>query len=280
MHKLLIANIFFGMIMLCNQAHSCELRMGFKDGGKQPLMNKAPDNSGAFAEIFSYAAKTIGCELKIERYSKLRVHKLLRLGAVDFYPGASYSAKRSQYLHFAQIGFMSAEYGLTPINIPEITSYQDVKKLNLIWLMELGGSKREIADKLGVQVDQTQNLTIEKLLRYFRTRNANFYVVDKELVDLFLLDKEPDYLEKVGLKLHVNCCGGSVPMYAGYSKKSHHFANADINEFDFSREGSVLNQTSALKQGSVFHRFSNVLMEMHQQGITQKIYTKHLHKTQ
>jgi hypothetical protein len=239
-------------------------------------MHEAPDNRGAFADIYTHAANAIGCTLKIVRYSKRRVHKLLQRGSVDFYPGASYSIERAKYLHFSEIGLMSAEYGLTPLNVVDIQHYKQVKALNLIWLMELGSSKREIADRLDIKVDQTQNLTIEKLIRYFETRDANFYVIDKELIDLFVLNKPPGYLKSLGLKLHKKCCGGVMPMYAGISKKSKHFINSNVSELDFSKDASKVNQTSAMHHSNVLHLLIKELRRMQREGLTEKIYLEHL----
>ncbi|EPJ46186.1 MAG: hypothetical protein OFPII_22130 [Osedax symbiont Rs1] len=248
--------------------------MAFKEGEKKPLMAKAPDNTGAFQDIFQFAAKSIGCELEIKRYSKRRVHKLLSLGAVDFYPGASYSDKRAEYLHYSPLGMMTAEYGLSPLHIPEIFSYQQVKDLQLIWLMELGSSKREIADRLKIKVEQTQNLTIYKLRRYFTTRNVNFFVFDKELIDMFLLGKPESYLAEIGLKLHKNCCGGDLPMYLGIAKKSKHFAvQANVSG---TVNSLLARQTPQLLAGSTFQRLVSALKTMQETGITQAIYLKHL----
>jgi len=241
-------------------------------------MHEAPDNRGAFADIYTQAANAIGCTLKIVRYSKRRVHKLLQRGSVDFYPGASYSVERAKYLHFSEIGLMSAEYGLTPLNMVNILHYKQVKELDLIWLMELGSSKREIADRLGIEVDQTQNLTIEKLIRYFETRDAYLYVIDKELIDLFVLNKSQGYLKSVGLKLHKRGCGGVTPMYAGISKNSKCFINANVSVFDFSMDASRVNQTSAIHHLSVLHRLMKKLRKMQREGLTEKSYLEHLHK--
>ncbi len=253
---------------------ACVLKMVFKDGEKKPLMAKAPDNTGAFQDIFQFAASSIGCELEIKRYSKLRAHKLLSLGVVDFYPGASYSDQRAEYLHYSSMGMMTAEYGLTPLHIPEIFSYQQVKDLQLTWLMELGSSKREIADRLEVKVEQTQKLTIDKLRRYFTTRQVNFYVFDKEIIDRFLLGKPERYLSEIGLKLHKNCCGGGVPMYLGIAKKSKHFA---IQATASATNNSLIaKQNTQLLAGSTFQKFVSALKAMRGTGITQAIYLKHL----
>ena len=236
---------------------ACILKMAFKDGEKKPLMAKAPDNTGAFQDIFQFAASSIGCELEIKRYSKLRAHKLLSLGVVDFYPGASYSDQRAEYLHYSPMGMMTAEYGLTPLHIPEIFSYQQVKDLRLTWLMELGSSKREIADRLEIKVEQTQKLTIDKLRRYFTTRQVNFYVFDKEIIDRFLLGKPERYLAEIGLKLHKNCCGGNLPMYLGIAKKSKYFAvEANVKATD---NPLLDKQNTKILAGSTFQRLVSAL---------------------
>ena len=84
--------ILLFLLLFCSQtwAH-CTLNMVFKLGDKFPLMRSAPDNSGIFQDLYSQAAKRIGCDLIITRLAKARLHETLRKGVYDFYPGASFS---------------------------------------------------------------------------------------------------------------------------------------------------------------------------------------------
>lgn len=77
-----------------------EIKMVYKEGGKLPLIAKMPDNTGAYMELFSKAAKKIGCKIVISRMPKKRLHQKLGTGDLDFYPGASFSKKRSIFAVF------------------------------------------------------------------------------------------------------------------------------------------------------------------------------------
>jgi hypothetical protein len=254
----------------------CVLKMGYKEGSKRPLIAEEGNNSGVYNELFGLAAKRIGCRLVILRSSKKRIHKLLRQGYVDFYPGASFSFERSTYLQYIENGLTTAEYGITPIGIEHIESYEQVKKLGLIWLMELGSSKREISDRLAIKIQQTQNVDIDKVMLYFETRNVSFYVIDKEVVDFFTLDRPDYFLEYNGLKLHKNCCGGELPMYLGFSKKSSHYHNVANPLFNHVKALSSENQTDKLASNSIAAQFSRALIALKNEGVTQQLYTKHL----
>jgi hypothetical protein len=250
--------------------------MGYKDGEKKPLIGPNGDNSGAYEDLFTKAAQSIGCKLVIYRSSKKRTHQKLQAGLLDFYPGASFSNARSEYLFYIKNGFITAEYGLTPLNLPDIKNYYAVKSLNLTWLMELGSSKAEIANKFRIKSQQANNVTIDKVLRYFESRGASFYVVDKELIDQFTFNKPDYFLEYNGLQLHKECCGGSQPMYLGFSKSSIHMQMLKNLNFDANRVISPSNQPEILDTGSVAYRYQQALAELARHGITEQYYLKHL----
>lgn len=254
----------------------CVLKMGYKDGPKRPLIGEEGDNSGVYNELFGLAAKRIGCRLVILRSSKKRIHKLLRQGYVDFYPGASFSLERAAYLQYIENGLKTAEYGLSPLGIENIKNYEQVKKLGLIWLMELGSSKREISDRLAIKIQQTQNVDIDKVMLYFETRNVSFYVIDKEVVDYFTLDKPDYFLEYNGLKLHKDCCGGELAMYLGFSKKSDHYQYVKNPLFKKEKALTSTNQTDKIASDSIVAQFSKALAALEKEGITQQLYKKHL----
>jgi len=255
---------------------SCVLKMGYKDGEKKPLIGPSGDNNGAYRDLLTKAAKSIGCELAIYRSSKKRIHQKLQTGLLDFYPGASFSNTRSKYLFYIKNGFITAEYGLTPLNFPDIKNYYAVKSLNLTWLMELGSSKEEVANKFRIKSQQANNVTIDKVLRYFESRGANFYVADKELIDQFTFNKPDYFLEYNGLKLHKKCCGGPQPMYLGFSKNSIHIQMLKNSSFDETRGLSPSNQRERLNTRSVAYRYQQALAELARLGIAEQYYLKHL----
>ena len=216
-----VFSILSCLFLLVNttEAHEvCRITMVYKTGSKAAFIQQAPSSEGAFHDIFQLASKRIGCTFVIERYSKVLLHRLLEEGLVDFYPGASFSKEREEYLTYLPNGILTAEWGITSANFSHtLTSYQDVKKLGLSWIMEPRSSKHEIADALDIPVINMEDITLDKIATHFQqAANINhFYVADKELVDYF---RTKQTLASAGLKVHTACCGGNVPMYLGVSK--------------------------------------------------------------
>ena len=252
--------------------------MTFKEGDKLPLIAKNPDNSGAYSELFSLAAEKIGCKITITRLPKKRLHRQLEKGELDFYPGASFSNKRAEYLYYIDNGFTTAEYGITSINSSEIFNFQQVKEFNLIWLMELGSSKNEPANKNGVQTMPVRFADIEKA-RYLISKGRNiFYIADKELVDYYLKRTGYRSFKDAGLKVHYGCCGDKVPMYMGFSRLSPHFKERPNPKYDKTKKLSPSNSPTVIDPGCVAYKLGQALMEIKASGKTAQIYQKYFLK--
>ncbi len=253
----------------------CILKMTYKEGDKMPLIGKDPDNSGAYFELFNKAAKRIGCRLIVERFPKKRLHMKLSQGTLDFYPGASFSKKRSKYLYYIENGFDSGEYGITLAGTPDITSYQQVKKLGLVWLMELGSSKREIAEQLDIEKQVVSHASIDRAKQLFTLKRSSFYVADKELVDYYPKKTGFHSMKKAGLKVHKQCCGGDSPMYLGFSRLSPHFKEKTNPNYDHTKPVSRKNFPTIVVPGTIAHKLGQALKQMKQAGITSKIWNEH-----
>ncbi len=213
--------IISGFILLNTLSFACAecvLTMTYKEGDKLPLIAKKPDNSGAYLELFNRAAEAIGCQLEIVRLPKKKLHEKLQRGELDFYPGASFSKSRAQYLYYIENGLQTGEYGITSSTVPDILDYPQVKELGLVWLMELGGSKAEKADALGIRTHAIRFVDIGKIRQFISQGRNYFYVADKELVDYYLKREDVGSFEEIGLKVHYDCCGGEYPMYMGFSR--------------------------------------------------------------
>ena len=254
---------------------SCVLKMGYKYGAKLPLIQKAPANSGVYVELFKIAAKRIGCNLLIVRMKKTKLHLRFAAGTLDFYPGASYSYERAKYLHYIKNGLETSEYGITPLNIATIRDYSQVKSLGLIWLQEIGSSKKPIATQLNISVLNLNSVSIKVIQRFFAKDRAQFVVVDQELYDYFLKTLELRTLLPLGLKVHKNCCGGVQPMYLGFSKYSKHYAEEDNPHYDPNRPVGITNKERKLAKTSIAYQLQQTLTQMKQSGLTKKIYQKY-----
>lgn len=254
---------------------ACLLKMTYKDGGKKPLIGKNPDNTGAYLDLYWLAAKKIGCELKVVRLPKKRLHIELSKGKLDFYPGASFSKKRAKYLYYGENGFKTGEYGLSPLHVPTINSYGQLKTLNLRWLMEHGGSKIEVAEKLGIRTQKLPYVNIDKVRTLFRLKRSHFYVADKELIDYYPKKRGITSFKEIGLKVHKNCCGGTRPMYFGFSRFSPHFKEQPNPNFDKTKPLSPDNFPTRLVPGSIVYKFEAAIRQLKKSGKIDEIYRKH-----
>ena len=277
LQKLLIVALLYLSIVPVILA-DCVLKMAYKEGDKIPLIAKMPDNSGAYSDLFDAAAKKIGCRLEVVRLPKKRLHAQLAKGKLDFYPGASFSKKRAKYLYYMENGFLTGEYGLSPIKIPDLHSFGDVKKLGLVWLMEHGGSKIDTAKKLGIKIQKVDFVDINIARKLFTKKRSQFYVVDKELIDYYPKREKITSFEKIGLKIHKNCCGGDFPMYLGFSRFSPHFKENSNPNYDNSKKLSQNNFPVIVSPGTIAHRLGEALQGMKKSGSAKTIYDDYFSK--
>lgn len=269
--------ILFTLLYLVplNGYAECVINMTYKDGGKPPLINIAPDNSGAYLDLFSKAAEKIGCAIKVDRMPKKRLHKMLADGKLDFYPGASFSKKRANYLYYIKNGFETGELGMTRIDVAEITDLQQLNTLKPLWMMELGSSKKAMADELGIEAHLMPSIDIDTAVKMLTHKRAGFYIAEKEPLDYFLKKDGHSSYKELGVKLHPNCCGGVHPMYLGFSRFSPHFSEKDNPAYDSAQPVSPENFPTMVDEGCVAYKFGQALLELQKNGETRKIYNKY-----
>lgn len=249
--------------------------MVFKLGDKFPLMRSAPDNSGIFQDLYSQAAKRIGCDLIITRLPKARLHETLRKGIYDFYPGASFSQERAKYLFFIENGIETKELGVSSLGIKNITNLSQLKTYNnLIWLMESNSSKITLSNLLGIYPQEIQYMNIDILVSFIQKRPQfnYFYVADKEVIDNFLSKNPTRRINDYGLRIHDECCGKSQPMYLGFSRLSIHMKETDNPQYQKDDKISAKNQTSIPAKGSIAQKFASALQALQKEGVTKSIY--------
>ena len=276
MPRTLILSILLLLFLFpLNSSADCVITMTYKDGGKPPLIAAMPDNNGAYIDLFTKAADKIGCSLNLVRHPKKRLHKMLAQGKLDFYPGASFSKKRSAYLYYFANGFETGMIGMTLDNVGEITELQQLKPLNPVWIMEIGGSKKTMAKELGIQVHEMKNISIDTAIKMLTHKRGGFYLADKEPVDYYLKESGSSSYEKLGIKLHRNCCGGLQPMYMGFSRFSPHFAEKPNPDYDPTEKLSPDNFPTMVDENCVAARLGAALLELRDSGESQKIYDNH-----
>ncbi len=253
----------------------CTLKMVFKEGGKPPLMNEAPDNSGIFSDLYTEAASRIGCKLTITRLPKKRLHSGLQRGDFDFYPAASFSQKRASYLSYIENGIQTGEYGISSQALPKISNWQGLASYpNLIWLMESNSSKNEIADLYGINKQMIHYLNVKKVVDFIKARpnKIYFYVADKEVLDNYLQQSHQLNFDEDGLRLHPTCCGQSKPMYLAFSLRSPNFSKMINKEYNAYQKLSETNQATLAGTESIAFKLSQALQDMRKEGVTEQIY--------
>lgn len=254
-------------------ASTCTLKMVYKEGGKEPLIKEMPNNEGVYNDLFSEAAARIGCKLEISRLPKIRLMLMLESGESDFYPGSSFSNKRATYLYYVPNGLLTAEYGITNKGIPELTSYEDLKKYSITWLLESESSKFEKAEKYQVMTSEREYLNLVFVSKYItRAKDRNyFYVADKEIVDYFP-QRMGKSLDELGLKVHKKCCEGIKAMYLGFSRKSPHYGEINNADYDDARPLSPENVPVSMHSDSIVYKLGKALSDMKEEGRVDEIY--------
>ena len=245
---------FLLTLLVCPPGQSCELIMGYQSKAKLPLINKAPDNSGIYLDVYSVAAQKINCVLKVVRLPKIRVLKEIKQGEVDFYPGMKFTQERSLYVHFIANGLTTGRVGLSRIDMPLITHKQQLAGYSV--LIALGGINY-VKQIENLKVHQVQNLDIEKAARMLIFERGDFFATDPFVVDNFLRNnKEPIF------KKHPDCCGGIKPMYIGFSKKSKHIIEINNPNYHDEKAINIEHQPYILDKTSIAHKFGVAVREV------------------
>ena len=250
--------------------------MGYKISGKSKLIQDSPYSNGVYKEIYTEAAKRIGCKLKVLRKPKKRVLDELKKGSIDFYPGAAFSAKRAKYLYFIPNGLEDSEYGLSSANLPDIIDLKELAQHKVTWLMGLGSPKESLAREYGVKAGPRGDVTIDAIVNLMVNKpNTNyFFIAEKEQILLYPAENNYSSMEEVGLKVHKNCCGEPSPMYLGFSRKSHLFSELPNSGYMAEQKVAVNNFPSVIRKDNVAYSLMKALFQMKQEGVTDKIYDK------
>lgn len=276
-NKTSIIKTFLSIALLLsanNVLADCTLKMVFKDGDKAPLMNASPDNSGIFEDVFNEAASRINCKLTITRLPKERLHRGLKRGEYDFYPGASFSNKRASYLSYIDNGLETGEYGISSQQLPTLKTWKELAKYpEVIWLMESNSSKNELADIYNIKKQTVNYLNIEKVIEFIKTRPQflYFYVADKELLDNYLSKHQYQGIEENNLRLHANCCGQLQPMYLAFARRSKKFSSTLNLRYQSQQKLTAENQPTQAEKSSIAYQLSQALKAMQKEGITEQI---------
>lgn len=262
----LFFTLLFSLLILPSQA--CTLKMGYRTTARLPNIEAKPSNKGVYQDLYTEAAKRIGCKLEIHRLPKKRVLRDLGRGTLDFYPGLTFTEDRSLYILFFANGLPSADIGLTRVEVPEIKSFYDLKGKTV--LRAYGGSSVD-ADKYGVTLKTPPELSFEKAIEYILNKNADFY--EDEIGTLsYYLKSHPRAKE---LKFHLNCCGGLTELTVGFSRASPHLKEEVNPDYDPKKELAYNNFPKRLAERSTAYRFQKALNELKEEGFTNNLFQQY-----
>lgn len=247
--------LFLTAILVSSQAQACTLRMGYQNKMKLPFIQKAPDNSGVYLDLYTAVAAKVGCQLEVIRSSKKRIMRDIKQGKIDFFPGMKITEKRSKFAYFIPNGLFSGRIGFSRVGMDPITDLSQLKGLTV--LIALGGINYVEGVK-GVKYEWVADLGMKRAANMIRHGRGDFFGTDMMVINR--------YLDASGIRqqfqVHPECCGGTRPMYMGFARKSSHFKETENPNFDPGKPISQTNQPSIMEPGTVAHAMAEALATM------------------
>lgn len=275
MSKPLSLTLMLFLMTLSTHSQACELTMGYRTNAKPPFIAEMPDNNGLYRDLYTEASRRIGCQLTIVRQPKGRIMHLIKNGEIDFYPGLSFSQQRSEFAAFIANGLKDGNIGLSRADEPEILSMQDVAERKMIMVVSFGGFDQN-AEAFGIHVRHPYDYTLDEIVDLILSKRADFHAYNLLAIEHYLLT-HPEKAKQ--LKRHSRCCGPTIPMYLGFSKRSPHLALTANPDFDPAlpaynpeRADHILNLPNRISPDSVAGRLQQTLEAMQSDGTFQRIY--------
>lgn len=263
--------ILYLLLFISAPLWSCELVMGYRTNAKPPFISAAPDHSGLYQDLYTEAAERINCRLKIERYPKARVLYLMRTGEVDFYPGLSFSEKRSEYLAFLPNGLKDGYIGLTRKYEKDIHSLQDVADRKLVMVVSFGSYDLN-AEQFGINVRRPYDFNLARLVDLILVGQADFHAYNLLAVKYFL-QMNPEKSEQ--LKVHEHCCAEPRSMFFSFSKNSDKISVSDNPDYQPDQPFSATNNPVRVKPESIAWQLFLALESMREDGRFQQILDRY-----
>lgn len=242
--------------------------MGYRMNERLPLIHAAPENSGLYKELYNLAAKEVSCGLKIVRFPKNRILRMMIKGEVDFYPGFNFTEERASYAYYFDNGLPGGgDVGISRASLPEITNLGDLT--GRIVLESLGGPDyySQLND---VRVRRPPDLTLDKAVDIIRKKAADFYIYNRITIEYFLKSQEV-----TDIKIHQNCCGGSMPLYMAFSRHSPHFKEVVNQNYDPTKLMSIENFPTTVSKTTIAYKFFQALNRLANTGGTGSLAEKY-----
>jgi len=246
------------------------LIMGYRETGRLPLIGNSGDNSGIYFDIYSAAAEKMDVNFKIYRYPKKRVLTYIEEGKIDFYPGFTFTPKRTKFVYYIKNGILDGgDIALSLHSLEEITNLEQLKGKKV--LLALGGPMADLLTHIeGIILNKVSNLSIEKVIKLLRLKRHDIYIYNRKTIEYYLkVNNIKD------IKLHLNCCGGNKPMYLGFSRKSINFKESKNPNYDSKKAISINNTPNIIHKESLAYKLGLTLKQMRESGEIQKIIDKY-----
>ncbi len=250
----------------------------YKDVGNPPYMNRAPDDSGLYEELYTRVADFAGAKLKIRRMPKKRTYHELEGGMVDIYPSGVFHEFRSKFLFYIPNGLYRSEIYtcLTHQNNPNIRSLRDFNINGLVWAIERGSSLVKLAVKNDLRIQEVTDLDIKKAIKMISEGRPIVYSAVTSRLKKYLKRNGLDSLEPFKIKVHKNCRPPNVsPLFTGFSRRSKHYKEVPNPDYNPKLPLSVDNFPVMLDTSSFAYKFMVALRKLHQTGEVRKLAKKY-----
>jgi ABC-type amino acid transport substrate-binding protein len=246
------------------------LKMGYRTNERLPLIGESPDNSGLYYDLYKRAAEKINCELEVVRSSKKRVIEELQEGVIDFYPGFNFDLQRAEFTYYLENGLPGGDVGISRLDLPEVTDLNQLKGKTLLVALGVSDITHGVE---GINIHEVAELEMDRAIQMIQNNRGDFYIYNKDTVDYYMMKENIS-----DLKVHPNCCGGIVPLYLGFSRKSSKIKEIPNPNYDATKEVSIENFPVTISPDCLAYKFAQALKEMKENGELQTIYDKYYKK--
>lgn len=270
--------IFLGSQVVAFASDTPVLRLVYKESGKPPYMERAPDSTGLYTDLVAEAVRRIGYRLEVVRVPKARAYLLLQRGEAELYPSLLINAKRGKFLAFVRNGLhRNEEYlALTPASVAPLRSVQDITLHGLSWIYDRGSSAEQDAAAAKVPHYAVSNLDLARAIDMARAGRPVFYkVVDVDLSDYLEANKIKS-LAHLPVRLHETLFQSvSAPLYLGFSKVSTLYQEEANPAFNADKPVSFANYPTRLVADSVPDKLGKALNAMVLDGTVEALLKKY-----
>lgn len=240
--------------------------MGYRTTPKLPLIQKSPDNSGLYLDLYTEAARRIGYRLEVVRYPKKRILRMLEEGTVDFYPVFVFSEERSRYTYFFESGLTDRNVAITRKGHPEIDSFDDL--IQLKFLQPLGNvNYLENADVTPLKVFKVPEADVKRIISMLQLGHGDVTIYQENTVRYYL--KEANITD---MTIHPNLLPELIQLPLGFSRVSPHFKSSVNPDYISNQPVAIDNFPVEISPDCGAFKLQEALQEMKADGFTDSLF--------